>query len=66
MFPLLFAKLHSVNNFQCESASGEPFLQAESFCTLFFCLIEENTEEVAKLEPLWLVFSLKPATICDD
>lgn len=69
MFPLLFAKLHSVssrNNFQCESASSEPFLQVESFCTLFFYLIEENVEEVTKLELLWLVLSLKPATISDD
>lgn len=69
MFPLVFAKLHSIssrNNFQCESASGEPFLQAESFCTLFFYLIEENIEEVIKLEPLCLVLSLKPATISDD
>lgn len=65
MFPLIFAKLHSVNNFQCESTSSEPFLQAESFCTLFFCLIEESIEEVTKLAPLRLMLSLKPATISD-
>lgn len=61
MFPLLFAKLHSVssrNNFQCESASSEPFLQVESLCTFFCYLIEENIEEVTKLDLLWLVLSL--------
>lgn len=69
MFPLLFAKLHSVSSrkkFQCESASSEPFIKAESFHALFLYLIEENIEEATKLEPLWLVLSLKPATISDD
>lgn len=69
MFPLLFAKLHSVSsrkNFQCEGVSSEPFIKAESFCTLFLYLIEENIEEVTKLEPLWPVLSLKLATVSDD